>query len=49
MANPAEQDAPSQSQPPEDGTWGGVEENIGDPEEMRVIFSALDSFSYVLC
>lgn len=28
--------------------WGGVEDNIDDDEEMRVIFCALDSFSYVL-
>ena len=28
----------------DDGTWGGVEENINDPEEIRVIFCALDSF-----
>ncbi|KAI5458431.1 N2227-like protein-domain-containing protein [Mariannaea sp. PMI_226] len=25
-------------------TWGGIEENIEDPEEIRVIFCALDSF-----
>ncbi|KAI0490378.1 N2227-like protein-domain-containing protein [Xylaria cf. heliscus] len=25
--------------------WGGVEDAIGDPEEVRVIFCALDSFS----
>ena len=29
---------------PDDSTWGGVEENVEDPEEIRVIFSALDSF-----
>ncbi|KAJ3519638.1 hypothetical protein NM208_g14046 [Fusarium decemcellulare] len=29
---------------PDDSTWGGVEENAEDPEEVRVIFSALDSF-----
>lgn len=29
----------------EDGAWSGVEENIDDPEEVRVIFCALDSFS----
>lgn len=28
----------------DDSTWGGVEENIDDPEEIRVIFCALDSF-----
>ncbi|CAM1510034.1 Fc.00g003690.m01.CDS01 [Cosmosporella sp. VM-42] len=27
-----------------DSTWGGVEENIDDPEEVRVIFCALDSY-----
>lgn len=34
-------------QQPEDvdgAEWGGVEENIEDPEEVRVIFCALDSF-----
>jgi carnosine N-methyltransferase len=25
--------------------WGGVEDNVEDPEEVRVIFCALDSFS----
>ncbi|KAF4982044.1 hypothetical protein FZEAL_2294 [Fusarium zealandicum] len=29
---------------PDDDAWGGVEENIEDPEEVRVIFCALDSF-----
>ena len=29
----------------EDSAWGGVEDNIEDPEETRVIFCALDSFS----
>ncbi|KAM5356419.1 hypothetical protein ACJ41O_003065 [Fusarium nematophilum] len=29
---------------PDDSAWGGVEENIEDPEEVRVIFCALDSF-----
>ena len=24
--------------------WGGIEETAEDPEEVRVIFSALDSF-----
>lgn len=28
----------------DDSAWGGVEENIDDPEEVRVIFCALDSF-----
>jgi hypothetical protein len=27
------------------GAWNGVEENTRDPEEVRVIFSALDSFA----
>lgn len=26
-------------------TWGGVEETIQDPEELRVLFCALDSFA----
>ncbi|KAG6005114.1 hypothetical protein E4U54_000412 [Claviceps lovelessii] len=29
----------------ESGCWGGVEDNMDDPEEVRVIFCALDSFS----
>ncbi|KAI1093980.1 N2227-domain-containing protein [Rostrohypoxylon terebratum] len=29
----------------DDSQWNGVEENIEDPEEIRVIFQALDSFS----
>lgn len=29
----------------EPGAWNGVEENTSDPEEVRVIFSALDSFA----
>ena len=29
---------------PDDSAWAGVEENADDPEEVRVIFSALDSF-----
>jgi hypothetical protein len=29
----------------QDGAWGGVESGIEDPEEVRVIFSALDSFA----
>ncbi|KAG5662403.1 hypothetical protein KAF25_004821 [Fusarium avenaceum] len=29
---------------PDDSAWAGVEENAEDPEEVRVIFSALDSF-----
>lgn len=28
----------------DDSAWGGVEENIDDPEEIRVVFCALDSF-----
>ncbi|KAF7559838.1 hypothetical protein G7046_g4307 [Stylonectria norvegica] len=28
----------------DEGAWGGVEENIEDPEEVRVVFCALDSF-----
>ncbi|XDG02292.1 hypothetical protein ABKA04_001907 [Annulohypoxylon sp. FPYF3050] len=28
----------------DDSQWNGVEENIEDPEEIRVIFQALDSF-----
>ena len=28
----------------EENAWGGVEENTDDPEEVRVIFSAFDSF-----
>lgn len=31
----------------EAGAWEQVEENLDDPEEVRVIFCALDSFSYV--
>lgn len=27
--------------------WNGVEDAIEDPEELRVIFSALDSFGSV--
>jgi hypothetical protein len=27
-----------------ENVWNGVEENMEDPEETRVIFSALDSF-----
>lgn len=26
-------------------SWGGVEEMIQDPEELRVFFCALDSFA----
>ncbi|KAK2697388.1 hypothetical protein QWA68_003786 [Fusarium oxysporum] len=29
---------------PDDSAWAGVEDNAEDPEEVRVIFSALDSF-----
>lgn len=32
-------------QPP--NCWGDVEDSADDPEETGVIFSALDSFSYV--
>lgn len=31
--------------PQDQATWGGIEQNTQDPEEVRVIFSALDSFS----
>lgn len=31
----------------EDPQWDGVEETIEDPEEVRVIFCALDSFRSV--
>lgn len=31
-----------------DSQWNGVEETIEDPEEIRVIFCALDSFRLVL-
>ncbi|EGX91483.1 N2227-like protein [Cordyceps militaris CM01] len=44
-ANPAGQNASAQPHFPEESAWGGVEDNMGDPEEVRVIFSALDSFS----
>lgn len=29
----------------ESTAWGGVEDNMDDPEEVRVIFCAIDSFS----
>lgn len=29
------------------GGWGGVDDQRADPEEVRVIFCALDSFAYV--
>ncbi|KAI9155232.1 Carnosine N-methyltransferase [Paramyrothecium foliicola] len=29
----------------DESTWGGVEDSMEDPEEVRVIFCALDSFS----
>lgn len=29
-----------------ESAWGAVEETMQDPEEMRVMFSALDSFAY---
>lgn len=29
----------------EESAWGGVEQTIEDPEEVRVMFSALDSFA----
>ncbi|KAM6516055.1 hypothetical protein FALCPG4_014240 [Fusarium falciforme] len=29
---------------PDDSAWGGVEDSMEDPEEVRVIFCALDSF-----
>ncbi|KAJ6779347.1 hypothetical protein PWT90_04285 [Aphanocladium album] len=45
MANHGGQDMPVQPQFSEQDTWAGVEDNMGDPEEVRVIFSALDSFS----
>ncbi|KAH6649016.1 N2227-like protein-domain-containing protein [Truncatella angustata] len=31
--------------PTEDNQWSGVEDTMGDPEEIRVIFQALDSFA----
>lgn len=27
--------------------WRGTEDNMDDPEEVKVVFCALDSFSYV--
>lgn len=42
-----DQNAPPQSEIAEESVWGGLEDNMDDPEEVRVIFSALDSFSYV--
>ncbi|KAH8715076.1 Carnosine N-methyltransferase [Beauveria bassiana] len=41
----AEQNALAQAQSLDEGVWRGVEDNMEDPEEVRVIFSALDSFS----
>jgi len=35
----------SQPTAADDHAWSGVEESIEDPEEVRVIFCALDSFS----
>lgn len=32
----------------DDSQWNGVEETIDDPEEIRVIFCALDSFRLVI-
>lgn len=32
---------------PDEGQWSGVEDTIEDPEETKVIFSALDSFALV--
>ena len=29
----------------DDTQWNGVEDTVEDPEELRVIFQALDSFS----
>lgn len=29
----------------DDTVWAGVEDGFEDPEEVRVIFSALDSFT----
>jgi hypothetical protein len=37
--------AQSQSPVPDEGTWEGLEDNLDDPEEVRVIFCAIDSFS----
>jgi hypothetical protein len=31
----------------DDGHWNGVEDTIQDPEELRVLFCALDSFVFV--
>ena len=31
----------------DESQWNGVEDAIGDPEELRVIFCALDSFGSV--
>lgn len=30
--------------PDDSAAWGGVEDNLEDPEETRVVFCALDSF-----
>lgn len=32
-------------QPIEGNDWEGIDKTVSDPEEARVIFSALDSFS----
>ena len=40
-----DQEPPQQAPPAQESSWGGVEDNMDDPEEVRVIFSALDSFS----
>lgn len=42
-----DQELSQEAPPAQESSWGGVEDNMDDPEEVRVIFSALDSFSYV--
>ncbi|KAK7420025.1 hypothetical protein QQX98_003031 [Neonectria punicea] len=50
MTEAAAMDRPEDADPrgseiaADDSAWYGVEENINDPEEVRVIFCALDSF-----
>lgn len=34
-----------EARPEDTSAWAGIEENAEDPEEVRVIFSALDSFT----
>ena len=43
--NTSSADAVDNLSPTDQSAWGGVEQTTQDPEEVRVIFSALDSFS----